>query len=206
MSYDHFATTFSNSRKNHPWPELDYIIDDMQEQGFSSVLDIGCGNGRFLEEVQNSKLRIQTYLGIDSSAGMITEARKLHPENQFEVLDMSELQASPIKLPTFDATLFLASFHHLETRESRIETLKQARALLTPNGRIYLTNWNLLAQERYQKNHRWNGDFDIKIGVFSRYYHGFTVEELAELFQEAGFKIVENWVFEGGRNILSILW
>jgi 2-polyprenyl-3-methyl-5-hydroxy-6-metoxy-1,4-benzoquinol methylase len=67
MSYDNFADTFSNSRKNHPWPELDYIIEDIREQGFSSVLDIGCGNGRFLEEIQNSRFKIQNYLGIDSS-------------------------------------------------------------------------------------------------------------------------------------------
>lgn len=50
MSYDNFATTFSNSRKNHPWPELEYIIEDMKINQYSSVLDIGCGNGRFLEE------------------------------------------------------------------------------------------------------------------------------------------------------------
>ncbi len=52
MSYDSFATTFSNSRKNHPWPELEYIIADMKTQNYSSILDIGCGNGRFLEEAQ----------------------------------------------------------------------------------------------------------------------------------------------------------
>ena len=50
MSYDNFATTFSNSRKNHPWAELEYIIEDLRKIKYSSVLDIGCGNGRFLEE------------------------------------------------------------------------------------------------------------------------------------------------------------
>jgi predicted TPR repeat methyltransferase len=50
MSYDAFAETFSNSRKNLHWPELEYIIADMQAQNYASILDIGCGNGRFLEE------------------------------------------------------------------------------------------------------------------------------------------------------------
>ncbi len=50
MSYDQFATTFSQSRKHHPWPELDAIISDIQSEGYTSVLDVGCGNGRFLEE------------------------------------------------------------------------------------------------------------------------------------------------------------
>lgn len=206
MSYDNFATTFSNSRKNHPWPELDAIIDDMRKQGYTSVLDIGCGNGRFLEEIQSSGFKVQEYLGIDSSKWMIAEARKLHPDFQFEVCSMESLFSHPaIPLSRYPAILFLASFHHLETRVSRIETLKQAKELLAPNGRIYMTNWNLLEQEKYRESHQWNGDYDIKIGEFSRYYHGFTVEELAELFEEAGLEVVENGVFEGGRNIVSIL-
>ena len=53
MSYDAFAITFSNSRKNHSWPELDTIIEDMRKNEYTSVLDIGCGNGRFLTEVEN---------------------------------------------------------------------------------------------------------------------------------------------------------
>jgi predicted TPR repeat methyltransferase len=52
MSYDAFAETFSNSRKNLHWPELEYIIADMQAQNYASILDIGCGNGRFLKEAQ----------------------------------------------------------------------------------------------------------------------------------------------------------
>lgn len=50
MSYDNFATTFSNSRKSLHWPELEYIITDIQKQNFVSILDIGCGNGRLLQE------------------------------------------------------------------------------------------------------------------------------------------------------------
>ncbi len=55
MSYDAYATTFSNSRKNLQWPELDHIIEDMQQCGYTSVLDIGCGNGRFLEAWNSDK-------------------------------------------------------------------------------------------------------------------------------------------------------
>lgn len=50
MSYDNFATTFSNSRKSLYWPELEYIITDIQKQNFVTLLDIGCGNGRLLQE------------------------------------------------------------------------------------------------------------------------------------------------------------
>jgi SAM-dependent methyltransferase len=107
---------------------------------------------------------------------------------------------------SFDAIIFLASFHHLETQEERIEVLQDIKKLLSPNGRIYMTNWNLREQKRYEKSHRGNGDFDIKIGEFSRYYHGFTLTELDELFKGSDYQVIENRIFEGGRNFISILF
>jgi predicted TPR repeat methyltransferase len=51
VNYDAYATTFSNSRKKLQWPELDTIIEDMGQCGYTSMLDIGCGNGRFIEQL-----------------------------------------------------------------------------------------------------------------------------------------------------------
>lgn len=202
MSYDAFAITFSNSRKNLYWPELKYIIRDIMQYTSGSILDIGCGNWRFLEQAEISQLQFWEYLGIDSSEGMIGEARGLHPENQFEVIGMQDIRTIDW---SFDSLLFLASFHHLETQAERIQILQDSKNLLSSVGRIYMTNWNLRDQVKYNKSHRWNGDYDIKIGVYSRYYHGFTLDELSELFTETGYQIIENRVFDGGRNFLSVL-
>ncbi len=148
MSYDQYAQTFSKSRKNLHWPELGYIIADMRAHGSTSVLDIGCGNGRFIHEwinqVKSEKCKVKSisYLGIDSSRGMIDEAKRLHPEYDFEVCDMCSLSSlrdsnpptlQPSKIPTlqpFDSLLLLASFHHLETHEARLGVLRDMRPLL----------------------------------------------------------------------------
>ena len=90
-NYDNFAHTFSKSRQDHPWPELDYIISDIYKQGYTSVLDVGCGNGRFLEQMERGTWNVRRYLWVDNSAGMIEEARRLHPEYRFEVCDMLSL-------------------------------------------------------------------------------------------------------------------
>lgn len=202
MSYDAFAETFSNSRKNLHWPELEYIIANMKAQNFSSILDIGCGNWRFLEESQKLGYQASRYLWIDSSEWMVREAQKLHPNHAFQVIWMQNITKIEVK---FDVMLFLASFHHLESQEERIQILEDSKKLLNPSGRIYMTNWNLLEQEKYTKSHRWNGDFDIKIGEFSRYYHGFSIVELEKLFIQSGYTIIENRIFEGGKNIISII-
>lgn len=202
MSYDAFATTFSNSRKNLHWPELEYIIEDIKDNEYRSVLDVGCGNGRFLEESEKLWYIPDQYLGVDNSEGMILEAMKLHPESHFEVIWMRDIKQIET---TYDAIVFLASFHHLESQVERIQVLKDIKKLLHPNSRIYMTNWNLREQTRYEKSHRGDGDFDIKIGEFSRYYHGFTLVELEELFKETDYRIIENRIFEGGRNFIAII-
>ncbi|NRH20558.1 class I SAM-dependent methyltransferase [Candidatus Gracilibacteria bacterium] len=202
MSYDAFATTFSNSRKNLHWPELEYIIENIKNNEYRSILDVGCGNGRFLEESEKLGYIPDQYLGVDNSEGMILEARKLHSETHFEVIGMQDIKQIET---TYDAIVFLASFHHLETQEERMQVLKDIKKLLHPNGRIYMTNWNLREQSKYEKSHRENGDFDIKIGEFFRYYHGFTLIELEGLFKETEYEIIENRIFEGGRNLISMI-
>jgi trans-aconitate methyltransferase len=98
---------------------------------------------------------VKNYLGIDNSAGMIAEARKLHPAYQFEVCPMESVSSHPTIQPSYyDAIIFLASFHHLETREERIQVLRDIRKYLTPSGAIYMTNWNLRDQPKYEKSRR----------------------------------------------------
>ncbi len=207
MSYDAFATTFSNSRKNLHWPELEYIIADMIAHGSTSVLDIGCGNGRFIEQSLGSGLFMKHYFWIDSSSWMIWEAEKLYPTDEFYNFDVCSMQSFVyVKwMQKYNSILLLASFHHLESQEERIQVLENTKKLLKPNGRIYMTNWNLRDQAKYETSHRWDGDYDIKIGAYSRYYHGFTVDELAGLFEDTGYRVIENRIFDGGRNIVSII-
>jgi len=55
MSYDAFAQTFSQSRKNLRWGEIEYFMKYIQEKFLNkeiSLLDIGCGNGRFLDTLK----------------------------------------------------------------------------------------------------------------------------------------------------------
>jgi SAM-dependent methyltransferase len=212
------------------WPEIEYFIEDLKNKMSSSgltrgstlkngiedsrfhgndvskirILDVGCGSGRLYGELQKADIDGE-YLGIDSSAGMIEEARKAYLEAKFEVLDMLNLDTLDTK---FDVIFLLASFHHLELESDRITVLQKLKKILAPGAVVYMTNWNLLSDEnmrRYESAYRGNGDFDIKIGTHTRYYHGFTVEELTELIEQSGLKTRENRIFESERNVVTIL-
>lgn len=207
VNYNAFAETFSKSRKNMKWPELDAILDDIEKHNFQSILDVWCWSGRFLEHFfVKFWFFPKKYYGIDGSENMILEARKNFPENNFLVYQMQDMDIFlQEKIGKFDAIVFLASFHHLYNERERVRMLKNMKNFLSENGKIYMTNWNLLEQERYRNSYIWNGDFQIKIWEYSRYYHGFSLEELEKIFREAELEVLENCIFDGGRNIFSVL-
>lgn len=134
------------------------------------------------------------------------------PSN-FQLLDMRDISFLPAN--SFDSIFFIASFHHLEKEEERIQVLWDTKKLLKNGGKIYMTNWALESdfnRERYSQsqipwsqNNFWGSDFQIKIGEFARYYHSFSLSELQYLSKEAWFEIVENKLFETGKNFISIL-
>jgi ubiquinone/menaquinone biosynthesis C-methylase UbiE len=64
----------------------------MKENAYTSILDIGCGNGRFLEQAKHMNLKMDEYHGVDSSGGMIKEAKKLHKTHNFTVFPMEMLE------------------------------------------------------------------------------------------------------------------
>lgn len=208
VDYNNFAKTFSASRENMKWEEIEYFLWNYDLEA-KTILDIWCGNGRFLAALKEKKLKFHKYLWLDLSIWLLEEASKLHPENQFLNLNMLDLDKIESK---FDAIFFIASFHHLQTLEDRIEVLKKAKNLLSQDWKIFFTNWNLIGQERYKKseitnsqNIFWSLDFNIKIWEFDRYYHGFTLKELDYLFKETWFELIENRVFDSGRNIISVV-
>lgn len=131
MSYDAFASTFSQSRKNLRWGEIEYFVEYMKKYSSdaeTSILDVGCGNGRFLETLETSGLPY-SYLGIDASTGMIEEARKLHPDTIFQVLDMNRLEELS-NGKKYQFIVFIASFHHIHTIAERREVLRKTKKLL----------------------------------------------------------------------------
>ena len=209
VDYNPFAKTFAQSRKNLKWPELDAILEDITKNNFSKILDIGCGSWRFVENYLAKFGEVPSqYTGVDASKNLILEAKKEFPSTNFVVSTMQEYLAKFGEIngeKKIEAIIFLASFHHLENETERMRVLKNAGKILAPNGKIYLTNWNLLWQEKYQRTHIGNNDFEIKIWEFIRYYHGFSLQEIEYLAEKSWLSIEKNILFEGERNIFTIL-
>ena len=215
VDYNNFAKTFSKSRKNMKWLEMEYFMEKLDFSDTTKILDIGCGNGRFLWELINifpENIAQKNYTWADLSSGLLVEARKDYSDFTFHELNMLDIDSLEGK---YTDIFFFASFHHLQNIEDRIDVLKQAYSKLELGWKIYMTNWALnseLNKKRYNsaiiewsENKYGSLDYNIKIGEFDRYYHCFSLEELEYLCTEAWFKIIENKLFENNRNFISII-
>ena len=215
VDYNNFAKTFSKSRKNMKWLEMEYFLEKLDFSDSTKILDIGCGNGRFLWElitIFSENIHNKNYTWVDLSSWLLEEAKKDYSDFMFHELNMLDIDSLE---DTYTDIFFFASFHHLQNIEDRVEVLKKVYQKLEIGWKIYMTNWALnseLNKKRYNsaiiewsKNRYGSLDYNIKIWEYDRYYHCFSLEELEYLFTEAWFIIKENKLYENNRNFISII-
>ena len=111
------------------------LISQLKLEGYESVLDIGCGDGKTTAEIAN-QLSNGNVLGVDSSNDMIALACKnfphgRHPNLEFKLVDAQHL---PFK-EQFDIVFSKAALHWIKDHKPVILGIKNS---LKPNGRILL--------------------------------------------------------------------
>lgn len=208
QGYDRIAHHFSDTRHD-PWPEfelLKQVIESVATLHATSLLDVGCGNGRLIEA-----LPAVHYTGLDLSSQLLTIAQQRFPHYQF-------VQGSVLQLPfpdqQFDVVACVATLQHIPSVPYRQLALQEMARVLKPGGTLFMLNWNLADQPQYQQYQSGEGydpgDYLIpwknERGEIQaeRYYHGFRIAEIAELAENAELKITQNMLGEDGRNIITI--
>jgi len=203
MDYDVIASEFNPSRAN-PWFEFE-IYKELLQEG-DRVLDLGCGNGRLLESLDDRKIK---YVGMDVSQELLNEAskkfkvkKKLKSKFNFKKGSFMDI---PYKSPYFDKIISVAAFHHVPSREYRLQALAEMKRVLKKDGTLVISVWNLWTK-RYWKQvfetifrlHKYDfADCMIpwnykKTGI-KRYYHAFRLSEMRVLLREAGFYLVDEF-------------
>jgi len=140
-----------------------------------TVLDIGCGNGKFLKRCRT--LGYQCF-GIDVDPVCVDLVRsygiKAESGDITEFLDNHD--------SSFD---FISSSHVIEHVGSPVNDLSAMLGLLKPGGKVYLAtpNFNALGRKIFSVN--WRG-YD-----FPRHLHFFTEESLLKSMKKAGFKDIK---------------
>ncbi|CAN5633681.1 class I SAM-dependent methyltransferase [soil metagenome] len=98
------------------------------------ILDVGCGTGLLLRELQIMEPGVEGY-GVDVSEEMLVIAADRSPGARHVRADVHQL---PFRGRSFDAVVSSSSLHHW-ARPSQV--LTGIRKLLRPGGRLVLTDW-----------------------------------------------------------------
>lgn len=173
-TFDKIAEEFDVTRI-YSWLETAKFIKSMKKN--STVLDLGCGNGRDIKTLLEHQ---QKPIGLDSSKRMINISSKKYPKVEFIHANMVKI---PLKTNSIDYIICIASFHHLKSKKARISCLKEIKRILKPNGKLFLTVW---IQKGKIGPHYITWQNKVK-----RYYYFFTEQELKDIFKETGFKVTK---------------
>jgi trans-aconitate methyltransferase len=157
VDYDKFAETFSNSRINMKWEEIDYFVSfikSLKINNLDNVLDIWCWNWRLIKSLKDS-FEINNYVWVDLSENLLYEAKRNNPSFNFISWDMLEIDNLFFDSKIFNFTFLIASFHHLEKFEERILFLEKLKNVILKNSFIFMTNWALnssINKTKYEKS------------------------------------------------------
>ena len=176
--------SFDKSRKDNFWKGFENVKKYLKYG--QRILDLGCGNGRFLEFLIKNNSNFN-YLGVDNSADFITKDTQKYPSYKFLELDLvSNLDQITNK---YDLVIVFGVTHHIPSYEYRKEWFQKLEGILSSEGILVLSFWDFnrdkadkeFKPERYQVEKNdfflgWKGDF-----LCHRYCHLFDQEEIEEI-------------------------
>jgi ubiquinone/menaquinone biosynthesis C-methylase UbiE len=159
------------------------LSQDFLKKGSRKVLDLGSGSGRHLTKIKSGKM----YL-VDFSKEMLKlaeeKANKQKIKAEFIQSDLSKL---PFEDNFFDYAISISSLHCLNPKNHE-KTIKELYRVMKPNSKTLIGVWNFNSKRFNQKKGKeklinWQDKGQ-------RYYYLFEEEEIHNLFEKTGFKII----------------
>lgn len=153
----------------------------------ASILDVGCGYGRTLDELYRAGWR--DLIGIDFSEGMIQRGRAEYPYLDLRV----KADAERIDLPdkSVDAVIVFAVLTCIRTDAEQERFIAEIRRVLRPGGILHVNDFLLNADERnaarYEKfkdKYGVYGVFELPEGAVCRHHDELWIKALLSGFKE----------------------
>lgn len=153
--YEAQAEAFDASRVDLPWPGWERVLAEASRSPLS-VLDIGCGNGRFAAFLHGRGRRFE-YIGTDSNAALLDAAKErltesLGPGVEFRCQDFLGAPEPGAELPAgpFSLVVLMGVLHHVPSCESRLALLHAAAKRVAPGGLLAYTAWQFGGRPRFK--------------------------------------------------------
>jgi ubiquinone/menaquinone biosynthesis C-methylase UbiE len=174
---DYAPHQVSSSAQNKITPKPDLpgmILDTLNPQ--SRVLDVGCGNGDFLHQLQ--KLCSCRVSGVDISENAASRAREQYGLEVFT----GDILSAPLEDNTFDLVTARSCIEHIPDPAT---ALKKAYALCKPSGRLFIKTPNSESfAAKFFKDKWYHLDCPRHLYIFSP-------STIKALLERCGFEVVK---------------
>lgn len=220
--YAEAAEAFDATRRE-PWHGWSRAIRHLSaEQRTSlSVLDVGCGNGRFASFLEAELGPGFHYRGVDTSPALLDHARQKHAHLPRADFVRGDILASNRDRLQHEAPYALVAvfglLHHVPGDETRKALIEQLIDLLSIDGLLVVTAWQFGAGERFRDHlvpwAQYNegttdpidsgqldvGDHLLRFGdqPLPRYCHFLPPEELETLFENKAVQWLDRYASDG---------
>jgi tRNA (uracil-5-)-methyltransferase TRM9 len=131
-----------------PWPGWERLLAYLD--GVRSVLDVGCGNGRFGLFLADHLNRPLHYHGIDSSAALLDHAREALAA-RFELdtrLENRDVVLNPPDAGAYDLVVLFGMIHHIPGAEQRLTFMRALAERVAPDGLLIFASWRFYEDDR----------------------------------------------------------
>ena len=196
------------------WPGWDRLLAEIGLP-LRSVLDLGCGNGRFAGFVAARQSECFEYIGIDSNADLLARARRqaaAAPNIDARLIE-ADIMLEP--LPRLEAQLvaIFGLIHHVPGFSNRRELMAAAAKSVLPGGYLVFTAWRFYERARFRERIQpWPAGIDVEAHDYLldwrrgeralRYCHYVDDAEHAQLIDATGLTVIADYRADGaGRNL-----
>ena len=201
-TYEEIAEGFAATRE-YAWPEVVEFVEGATDGGddpAATALDLGCGNGRHSELLADHARRV---VGADASRSLLALARDRSRERGwaagFEPV-VADAATLPVADSSVDLAVYVATVHHLPTRELRVRSLRELGRVLAPDGRALVSAWST-EHDRFADH---DVGFDTTVDwtlpdgeTVGRFYHIYDPAEFDADLDRAGLTVEERVVSSG---------
>lgn len=145
---DGFKQAVSWSWGMHYLAGIEAVIAQLKKYHFESIIDIGCGDGRFLREVSNHFI-LDKAIGVDYSTRAISLAQAMNPNLDYRCLDITHQSLEE----RFDIATMIEVLEHIPPPNINA-FLKEVATHINPNGLLILTvpHENKTLQEKHYQH------------------------------------------------------
>jgi len=218
--YKSVSVEFSRTR-HIPWPGWNQLLPYLKEKGkCASILDLGCGNGRFLKYIcQVLPSDDMSYLGIDNNEKLInisiknfSNIKKFKLVNSNIITDVKNIKGKYTIVVAFGIT------HHIPSLKQRKLWFKHISTLIENSGYFIFTKWNIdkdIRSIKLKKEIPSISIKDLEIGDYFynwknkniyRYVHIYSKKETNEIFKilkKSNMILIKSFDSDGKTSVLN---